>query len=218
MDYNEMRGNARFELLMPNLESLNIDTGVAVDWGSYRGAFSIAIAKRFPGMEVFGIERQPAQAKLHTQRATELGLKNTSGHSLRVTPKTIEGLYRGEDVYDLQIALSIVHHFPMETRKKFEATLGYFLKLANVTYIEMPSAEEGRTRLEHPHWHEWFDGRTEAEVLEDVTNGEGNQQEITLLGETPCYTHPRKLFRVVHYERLESRSQMLRKLIKEGSL
>jgi 2-polyprenyl-3-methyl-5-hydroxy-6-metoxy-1,4-benzoquinol methylase len=84
-------------------------SGCTLDIGCGFGLFSLYYAKRFPNLEIFGIDKNPVRIKLAQQTAEKLSLQNvhyevTDATSLRVGTN-FDGVYM----------LDLVHHISRES-------------------------------------------------------------------------------------------------------
>lgn len=176
------------------------------DYGSERGAFSLATAKTFGLSKVFSFESEEmakSVAKKHRERfrsPIELHQAELDKHGVD-NNKIIRRRFYKEDFskanklklhFDYQYALSIFHWLDINSPKAFDKAFSDFVKNANTTFFEMISVENIGIAM-GDKVHSWYgDLYRVSDLFERALSRHKVKAKVTRL----CCTDGRWLYRI----------------------
>ncbi|NCF71248.1 MAG: hypothetical protein GWP59_06070 [Chlamydiales bacterium] len=176
------------------------------DYGSERGAFSLATAKTFTSSKVFSFESEEmakSVAKKHKDRfrsPIELHQAELKKHRVG-NNEIIRRRFHKEDFskannlklhFDYQYALSIFHWLDINSPKAFDKAFSEFVKNANTTFFEMISVENIGIAM-GDKVHSWYgDLYRVSDLFERALSRHKVKAKVTRL----CCTDGRWLYRI----------------------
>ncbi|MGD0261639.1 MAG: hypothetical protein ABSD29_17750 [Verrucomicrobiota bacterium] len=125
-----------------------------LDVGSNMGFFSISIARDFHAL-VYSIEHQRADYRFHIEELNRAGLSNNYVFKSLLDKPAVERMFRGPEVFDATLLLSVVHHFhyPFD---EWAEMVGTFVRASALTFLELPSTEDADDVAAMDKFRSWY--------------------------------------------------------------
>ena len=164
--------SARWEMIAAEIArdgTAHLATRV-IDWGSNHGYFSVALVFTFSKMQVFSVDGNDVyfgvkSQDIHQKHNAEILQPSQSSRSMLCQGYLTErALETASQTLDYQLALSIFHWLPMQTRDQFLRTLGKFLLKAKTSFLEMPEGGH-KGSANYKVYRHWYDA---SEPMENV--------------------------------------------------
>jgi len=182
--YHPLRNLPRWRMIERELEQ-DIQSGkvprngkevMMVDNGSNYGYFSLNLARKFPKGMVISLEGEAygeysGARKVHAKKMKKEDIHNNVLCRTTIIPRMFTKLYDRSQVYHYQLSLSVFHWIHgMPTREDFEEALAHHLLNSHTTFLELPEAMRYTSDTQHAHEkiNEWYAGRNESQILDDV--------------------------------------------------
>ena len=169
----------RYEIMKPHIPQ---DAGIAVlDVGSNMGFFSQKIAEDFKSL-VYSFEHRKLDFDFHRKQLLNRGITNNYIFKTMLDKDIMSELHSGDEVFDVTLLLSVVHHFyyPYEIWCKM---VGGFVDHSKYTFFELPSLEDEPDIASVDTFWAWY-GKYEDNVyeqfLEDMLKTAGLADHCTV--------------------------------------
>lgn len=186
--YKRQKKPARWEAISKQLSLTPPKNGASIiDYGSDRGAFSVASAAMFPQAHVFSFENDcmpQVVAKTHPKRDFESSIQthqnqlkhyNITNNTIlnrKVQAKDFEKFNENGVHFDVQYCLSFFHWLHLNSPEAFDKGFSEHVKNANTSYFEMLT-----------HVKKWYQGESShIDVMKRALKNYGVNASIKKIG------------------------------------
>lgn len=125
----------RWHLMEPHIPP----HGVILDVGSSLGYFPHRIAKEFPDTLVVSFESEPGMCDVQREIFRQEGIYNVVVCQHRLTLEDLSRWSKCVECFDLVLALSVLHHFPLTDVYNVHKALG---TMTPAMFVEVPAINE----------------------------------------------------------------------------
>ncbi len=192
--------NLRYEVIKKHIPNSSYQMSF-LDIGSNLGIFSMLLAKDF-NANVYSIEHYKPDYLFHLKKIQSEKIDNNYIFSSILNFEILSELFKGQKVFDVVLLLSVLHHFHYDLAK-WSKLVGLFIKHSRLTFIELPSLDEGKEVIaaldKFKSWYSKYPADHYQSLLKDVLNSEGIQNcEIsTIKGSTNLELSPKEVRHII---------------------
>ncbi|MCH1430108.1 MAG: hypothetical protein GWP59_04610 [Chlamydiales bacterium] len=207
--YRKDKNHTRWKAISAELKKDNPQGNVTVvDYGSDRGAFSIATAKTLKHARVVSFEsdvmeraaakqkgqnRAPSAIEIHKRQLNQLGVNNNTILNRTASAKDFREFNKRKIHFTYQYCLSFFHWLNVNGTKSFEKALAAHVKNANTSFFEMISKKQYLRHNFKPRVESWFKkGETQEQAIKRALKNQGVDATVRKV----CFCGHRYMFRI----------------------